>query len=62
MYLSHCADAPCGSALLESSARYQLLELHVDISGTPSVALIYSGASHSFADESLVKTALLTLF
>ena len=60
MHLFHCLDASCGSTPMESSARYQLLEL--DINGTPSAAPINNGAPPCFLDELFVKTAHFTLF
>ena len=60
MHLSHCIDIACGSAHLESSAKYQLLEFDMDINGTPSIALINSDAFHCFAYKYLVKIAHLT--
>ena len=41
---------------MESSLRYQLLELGVNINGTPSVALIERGPFNYLIDESPYKT------
>ena len=46
---------------MESSARYQFLELNMDVIGIPSIALIDSSVSHCLVDGSLVHTALLTI-
>ena len=45
IHLFKYIDSPCGSTPLASSARNQLLEVDVDVNGTPSVALIDSGTS-----------------
>ena len=56
---------PVCSVPMESSGRYQLLELDVGVNiillASPNVALIESDASHCLIDISLVQTAHLTV-
>ena len=49
--VSHCSDAPCDFALMESPVMYPLLKPDIDINRNPTVDMIDSSASHYFVEK-----------